>query len=176
MEIVNKKYIRVKKSDIFVQELPELYDKSKERQLFFEDMVSSILNSLKDPEGKGRRGSFIYIDEVYIPIESIRKYDFFEEQEFYVTKSTVVNATLFALINGEIETVLSLMKFLLKDKTFVNELGECKDYVLEHNININDYLNEEREKYIYNPIDKSINKGFIHSKDEIDNVKKLSRF
>lgn len=34
MEIVNKKYIRVKKSDVFVQELPELYDKSKERQLF----------------------------------------------------------------------------------------------------------------------------------------------
>ena len=71
------------------------------------------------------------------------------------------------MMKNETHMALKLQPYLQKNKIFINELGDMLDYVLDHNIDINEYFNGEQAKIIYNEQENNFEKGYIYNNEEL---------
>ena len=159
MELVNKKYIKIDRFDIFGEQLKATEQNDKQKSIYFGKLIRSLLDYEKEEKK--------FIKSIYINNESnfVKKHVNFDE--VIIKRQTIINAILLLMIKNETDIALKLKTFLHKDKIFISELGDMLHYVLDHNVDINEYFNGEQAKIIYNEQTNSFEKGYIYSNEEL---------
>lgn len=79
-----------------------------------------------------------------------------------LTRNSIFNATLFAINENNLDVAEKLKEYFSKDKIYKEEMSDLFSYVLEHNIDMNEYFNGERQKLIYTDSDCKLEKGYIY--------------
>lgn len=163
MEIINKRYIKVDRLDIYGQLLEASDENNKSIEKYNNKFIKNLLNY---DQGKRLKSSVIYIDKDsdYFKKNNIR----FEN--IPITRQTIINAMFLSMINEEIDMSIKLKQFLSKDKILPNELGDLLDYVLENNVSVAEYFEGEERKLIYNEEKNELEIGYINNNE---NIKKL---
>lgn len=63
----------------------------------------------------------------------------------------ILNAILYAAYNMDIEMLQKLTVIpIQKQQLSQDELGDNLDYILNHSINLNEYINGEKDRIVYN--------------------------
>lgn len=158
MHLVSKHYIKLDgKFDIFT-EIVKASDNGEKRKLEF---FQKLLNIIFDNKNKNYDGGiYINIDSLFVP-------NIFDLDKLQVTRETICNASLIALYNNELDIAQKLSFFFEKDSYNKEELGYLSTYILEHSMNIEEYLQEPRKEYIYNEDKESIELGYIFKDSKI---------
>ena len=70
------------------------------------------------------------------------------------------------MLNNDIDIAIKLKPYIYKKSVLPTELGDMLDYVLEHNIDICEYLNGENLRIIYNDKLNKFEKGYIYNNSQ----------
>ena len=154
MERINKQYIKISRISIFSQQIIADEESNKLKKGYFEKITRVLLDYNK----KERK----FVKEIYIPVDSPTIKTLFNLSQIPITRESIVNATLQASLDNDFEKIKELQPFLLKSEILPSELGSLLEYVLENNISINEYLNGEWSKIIYNEEENKFEKKCIH--------------
>lgn len=162
MELINNEYIKLDRLDIFGGQIEAFEENNKQKSKYYSNLIA-LLFDYEEVQKK-------FLKSIYINKESslVKKYINFDN--IVITRQTIINALLLAMINDETDIALNLQPFLKKNKIFINDLGDLLNYVLEHSIDINEYFNGEQVKIIYNEQSNSFENGYIYNNDELKNV------
>ena len=154
MELINSQYVRLDELDIFTGLL-----KASENG---NDNMYNFFYNLKGLKGEYQKNNY-YMEEIFIHIDDLKAY---EKLNLKISRQSLLNACFFALINNDISRALQLRELFSKSKIEITELGDLKDYVLEHTLNISEYYNGEKERIIYNSQKNELEKGYIFHQEE----------
>lgn len=152
MELVNKKYVKMNKSDIFLQ-LVRAGATEKEQDVKKVNFFQNLLNVVMDYERTGKHRN--YLEEFYLSIDDI------DITDTEVTRETIVNALVYASITNDYSMVEKIKPYLYKKRYVVSIGNDILDYILEHGINIDELIDGENEKLIFNSNTNSLESGFI---------------
>jgi len=159
MELINNEYIKLDKLDIFGGQIEALEESDKQKGEYYSKLISSLLDYEKQKKK--------FIKSIYIDKESTFVKKFINLDDLTITRQTIINALLLSMMKNETHMILKLQPYLQKNKIFINELGDMLDYVLDHNIDINEYFNGEQAKIIYNEQENNFEKGYIYNNEEL---------
>lgn len=152
MELVNKKYVKMNKSDIFLQLVRAGATEevqNVEKVNFFQNLLNVVM--AYERSGKHR----IYLSDFYLKIDDI------DIKDTEITRDTIVNALVYASITSDYSMVEKIKPYLYK-KSYVVSIGnDILDYILEHGISIDELIDGENEKLIFNSNTNSLEPGFI---------------
>ena len=152
MELVNKKYVKMNKSDIFLQ-LVRAGATEEVQNIEKVNFVQNLLNVVMDYERSGKYR--IYLSDFYLKIDDI------DIKDTEITRDTIVNALVYASITSDYSMVEKIKPYLYK-KSYVVSIGnDILDYILEHGIGIDELIDGENEKLIFNSNTNSLEPGFI---------------
>ena len=154
MERINKQYIKISRLAIYAQQIKAGDEGNELKKIYFNKIIKTLL----DYEKKG--GAFV--EEIYVPANNPKIKTLFDLSQIPITKESIVNVTIQAALNNDFEKIKELQPFLLKSEILPSELGSLLEYVLENNISINEYLNGEWSKIIYNEEENKFEKKCIH--------------
>lgn len=165
MKLVNHNFIQLDKMDIFHEfvKSPKLKVDSKKLEFF-----QKVFDTLSDYEREYRET----INTLYISIDNLTDTTIIKVSALPIERQRLLNATLFAIYNKDFEIVSNLTSFFIKKEVLPSELGNVLDYVLDHSLDMNEYLEVEREKFIYFEDDNKIERGYLFT-DKDRMVKKL---
>ena len=115
-----------------------------------------------------------HIHEFYIRISDIENYEYFKTKEITIERQTIQNAILFAAYNNDIEilkqlTTIPIQKYELSQE----EVGENLDYILNHSIDINEYISGEEERIVYDIKENKLEKTYIFNHQENKSYQRL---
>lgn len=164
MKLVNHKFIQLDKMDIF-HEFVKLSDDNNSKKLEF---FQKVFDTLSDYEKEYRE----MINTLYISIDNLTDTTLIKISDLPIERQRLLNATLFAIYNQDFEIVSKLTPFFIKKEVLPYELGNALDYVLDHSLDMNEYLEVERKKFIYFENDNKIERGYLFT-DKDRMVKKL---
>lgn len=152
MELVNKKYVKMNKSDIFLQ-LVRAGATEEVQNIEKVNFFQNLLNVVMDYERSGKYR--IYLSDFYLKIDDI------DIKDTEITRDTIVNALVYASITSDYSMVEKIKPYLYK-KSYVVSIGnDILDYILEHGIGIDELIDGENEKLIFNSNTNSLEPGFI---------------
>ena len=158
MELVNKQYIKLGEFSLFV----EIANASIERNIEKLDFFGKLINTIT----KHEREKCAMIEDVYISISELCNPKIFDLTQIPISRQTILNASLIALYNDELEIAQKLSTFFSKNEVLANELGKLLDYVLEHSMSIDEYFMGENIQYVYNEREDKVEKRNIYSKPQ----------
>lgn len=159
MERINTQYIKISRISLYSQIIKGGNEDNKLKKRYFEKIVKTLL----EHEKKGSE----FVEYIYLPVDSPTIKTLFDLSQIPITRESIVNVILQATIDNNFEKVKELRPFLLKQETLPSELGSLLEYVLENNISINEYLNGEWSKIIYNEEENKFEKEFIYGNKNI---------
>ena len=171
MELINKEYVKIDKSDLFIEQVRASSYGDKFNLSFFQNLTRLIYDYEK--------GSHITIDELYIKTDCLWYKERTKTKHMPIFRQTIINAIIYAMNNNETDIALQLKKFTIDNKTFPSELENLLDYVLINGMDTHEYYNGERKKFIYNDIKNEIETGKIYSTNNANEhklLKKIRRF
>lgn len=153
MELVNKKYVKMYKFDIFHEMVKagateETYDEDKVN--FYQNVLHAVMNFESSRKHKTP------IDEFYISVDDI------DIKDAEVTRQTIVNALVYASMTNDFDMVEKIKPYLYKSKYIVSVGNEILDYILEHSMSADELIDGEKEKLIFNSNTNSLELGFIY--------------
>ena len=152
MELVNKKYVKMNKSDIFLQ-LVRAGATEEVQNIEKVNFFQNLLNVVMDYERSGKYR--IYLSDFYLKIDDV------DIKDTEITRDTIVNALVYASITSDYSMVEKIKPYLYK-KSYVVSIGnDILDYILEHGIGIDELIDGENEKLIFNSNTNSLEPGFI---------------
>lgn len=152
MELVNKKYVKMNKSDIFLQ-LVRAGATEEVQNVEKVNFFQNLLNVVMDYERSGKHR--IYLSDFYLKIDDI------DIKDTEITRETILNALVYASIINDYSMVEKIKPYLYK-KSYVVSIGnDILDYILEHGISIDELIDGENEKLIFNSNTNSLEPGFI---------------
>lgn len=152
MELVNKNYIKMYKFSIFTEMVKagatekEQDDKKVE---FFQNLLSVVMNYEKETHQ--------HIEEFYIPIKDI------DINDIEITRETIVNALIYACDVKDFKMIEEITPYLYVKRYKLIIGNRITDYILEHGISPDEYIDGEKEKLIYNSQTNSLEFGYIHN-------------
>ena len=121
MEIINKEYVKIDKSDLFIEQVRASSDDNKFNLNFFQNLTRIIY----DYERENHRT----INELYIKTNSLCYKELSKTIQFPIERQTIINAIVFAIINNEINIALQLKKYIKQNRIFPSQLEKLLDYV-----------------------------------------------
>lgn len=158
MELVNKNYVKMTEFNIF-HEMIKASDKKDEEKYEFLQKLLQVVMKFKN---NGRR----HVEEFYVDIK------YFPNETFEITRNTIMNALAYATINGDFDMIKEFPVLLYKDfhtipanyeETYAENTKETLGYILNHSISIEEYLDGEKERFVFNPETNSIEKDYIYN-------------
>ncbi|MBQ3021277.1 MAG: hypothetical protein IJD92_03535 [Bacilli bacterium] len=152
MELINNEYIKVSKSDLYIEQIKAESEKDNKRLNY----CFNLLKTLSEYESKNKT----YINYVYVNRNSEHVQEFYKNINFTLSRESILNALTFATLEKDYDMSSKLGDLLLK-KWYYNAPEELLNYIMNHNMDINEYLDGEKEKFIYNDTLNIIEKGYI---------------
>lgn len=155
MERINNNYIKVTKPDIFLQIAKESDSNNSSKLAYFEDLITTILEYEKENND--------HIYDIFLPIS-----DFNEIDLLYIPikRQTIINAYLFANMNNELALSIKLKGLIAKKELNLKELGNLEIYILNHSMDLNEYIDGEAIRTIYNSKENKLENGYIFNCEE----------
>ena len=166
MNLVNYEYVKLERFLIFF-EIVEAAERNDDNKMEF---FQKIIRTIMDYEKANR----IKMSEFYIKITDIENHEYFKTKEITIERQTIQNAILFAAYNNDIEilkklTTIPIQKYELSQE----EVGENLDYILNHSIDINEYISGEEERIVYDIKENKLEKTYIFNHQENKNYQRL---
>ena len=143
----------------------ETDEKNNDKIVFFQKLLETVIEYEKKRK--------VHINNIYISIDSLNNPWIFKISELPIKRQTLLNATLFAVYNGDMDIVKKMTSFFLENEMSTNELGGLVDYVLEHSMDMNEFIVGEKERIIYKEKESKLEKGYIFSIGKQQGYKKL---
>ena len=166
MNLVNYEYIKLHRFLIFLEILEASEEKDDNKLEFFQKIIRTII----DYEKNNR----IHINDFYIKITDLENQEYFKTKEITIERETILNAILFAAYNNDIEMLKQLTIIpVQKHEISQSEIGENLDYILNHSIDINEYITGEEERLVYDIKENRIEKAYIFSCHENKSYQRL---
>lgn len=157
MEIINKNFIKLDKFFITQQIIISSENKDSKKLDFFTNLFTAIINY--------QHSNRTNIDYIYISINDLKNDNIFKITDLPISRQSIINATLFAILNGDLDKIQELKKYFFKQKTYKSEMPKLFNYVLEHSMDINEYMDKEKIRFIYKEKESKLEKGYIYSQD-----------
>lgn len=161
MELVNNKWIKMYKQDLFLK----IVEYSDSNNLYMLEYFQELINTVLEYEKEHKQ----YINEIFFHIDN------FSENEIVnipIKRQTILNAYVFSVMTNQMDLACEIGKYLSKKEVLVSELGDLKNYILENSINIDEYYDGEKIRIIYNNQENKLEEGYIFN-DEKKKIPKL---
>ena len=154
MELVNKKYVKMYKFDIFT-EMGKVGATEKEQDDEKVAFFQKMLNTVMDYERNSKHRTFV--EEFYVSV------DYIDIEDADVTRQTIINALVYASITKDFRMVKEITPYLYCKRYKVVHGNDVLDYILEHGMDTDTLIDGEEEKLIYHPNTESLEYGYIHN-------------
>ena len=164
MELINNKYVVFDKMELILYQMEAFGNKNEKKANYFANLINVILNYEKENNE--------YVGFIHVNYNDLGFKESFGPLTLSVSRKTLSNVLLFAAYNNDIDVLLDLGGCLSEDVFDISQLGELKDYILEHSIDINEYFEGEKERFIYDEEKNSIKKGYVYSEKKNGFTKK----
>lgn len=158
MELVNNKYIEIDRFDIFGGQVEASDQGDKAKMRYFDKLIRTLLDYEKQKKK--------FIMSIYIDKDSDYAKKYVNFNNITIRRQAIINAILLAMLNNDIDIAIKLKTYIYKKSVLPTELGDMLDYVLEHNIDICEYLNGENLRIIYNDKLNKFEKGYIYNNSQ----------
>lgn len=154
MELVNKKYVKMYKFDIFTEMVKAGATEEKqdeERVSFFQKMLNVVMEYERSINHRTP------IEEFYVSVDDL------DISDAEVTRDTIINAIMYACITKDFHMVKEITPYLYCKRYKVVMGNDDLDYILEHGMDTDTFIDGEEEKLIYHPETESLEYGYIHN-------------
>lgn len=162
MELVNKKYIKLDKFDVYGRLV-----KSTGKEEYSANLIRLMFDFEKEKK--------YFIREFYLDKNSKKINKLIDVNNLPIKRDIIRNAIIFAILSNNFDIAEKLKKFLFEIQVYPYELGDLLDYVLENSIDINEYYNGEMTKIIYNENLNEIEQGYIYQEKKDRLIKILEK-
>ena len=136
MERINKKYVMIDKIDL----LCNLNDECQNVEVI-KNILSCISNYERDTKD--------YVGDFYLSVDSSCYGELSKVFNFPIKRNSLLNAFIYAGHTKNLQMIFNLSSYLSRSAIFIDELGNLSDYVLEHSINFNEYIDGQEKKLIF---------------------------
>ena len=116
---------------------------------YFKNLLNVVMNYEKETRRK--------IDDFYIPVKDI------DITDTEITRETIIHALGYASITKEFHMVMAITPYLYAKSYKYSENNDILDYILEHAIPTQQYIDGEEEKLIFNSDNNSLEYGYIYN-------------
>ena len=154
MELVNKKYVKMYKFDIFTEMVKAGATEEKqdeERVSFFQNLLNVVTEYERNTKPR------TYVEEFYVSVDDL------DISDAEVTRDTIINAIMYACITKDFHMVKEITPYLYCKRYKVVMGNDDLDYILEHGMDTDTFIDGEEEKLIYHPETESLEYGYIHN-------------
>ena len=165
MHLINKNYIKINVADFFHV---MAHEKNPTIIKFFQKIQQIVMDN-KNPAY--RNGEY-HRKGIYVSISDLINQNIFDISKLKIARESIINASIIALYNDELDIAQKLSFFLEKSSYVVAELGDLADYVLENNMSISEYLYGMPESFIYKENKNKIELGYIFDDDKVTHKSK----
>lgn len=166
MNLVNYEYVKLDRCLIFYGIVTATDDKNDDKVDFFQKIIRTIMDY--------ERANKTLINEFYIKISDIETQEHLKDIEITVERQMILNAILYAAYNMDIEMLQKLTATpIQKHQLSQDELGDNLDYILNHSINLNEYINGEKERIVYDVKENKLEKAYIFKHQENKSYQRL---
>jgi hypothetical protein len=135
MERVNKEYVMVNKIDLLCSLNDEI-----ENVGVIKNILSIINNYEKDNND--------YVSNFYLGVNSSYYKKLAKVFSFPIKRNSLLNAFIYAGHTKNLQMIFNLNSFLSLSEVSIDELGNLSDYVLEHSVDFNEYVDGQEKKLI----------------------------
>ena len=154
MELVNKKYVKMHKFDIFTEMVnagATEKEQDDEKVAFFQKMLNVVMEYERSINHRTP------IEEFYVSVDDI------DIEDADVTRQTIINALVYASITKDFHMVKEITPYLYCKRYKVVVGNDVLDYILEHGMDTDTFIDGEEEKLIYHPNSETLEYGYIHN-------------
>ena len=154
MELVNKKYVKMHKFDIFTEMVKVGATEEKqdeERVSFFQKMLNVVMEYERNTKPR------TYVEEFYVSVDDL------DISDAEITRDIIINALVYASITKDFHMVKEITPYLYCKRYKVVEGNDDLDYILEHGMDTDTFIDGEEEKLIYHPETESLEYGYIRN-------------
>lgn len=154
MELVNKKYVKMHKFDIFTEMVnagATEKEQDDEKVAFFQKMLNVVMEYERNTKPR------TYVEEFYVSVDDL------DISDAEITRDTIINAIVYASITKDFHMVKELTPYLYCKRYKVVVGNDDLDYILEHGMDTDTFIDGEEEKLIYHPETESLEYGYIHN-------------
>ncbi len=149
MEFINKFYVKVDKQDLINYVNDKIYDSS---------LVLEMLDSINEYEkNTGDDVSSFYLSVISKYYRSLSNYF-----SIPIKRDILINAYMQSLILEKNMEMSSLSEFIINKELNFKENCNLFNYVLEHSMDIDEFLNGQKEKLIFNE-KTGLEMGYIYN-------------
>lgn len=160
MHLANKNYMKITggRYGIYMK----LASSKGRTAKFWQKMLSIVSEFDKNNYGK----------DIYISLNDLIDPTIFDISKLKIERESILNASLIALYNDELDIAQKLSFFFKKSSYTKEELGNLADYVLENSMSISEYLYGISESFIYKENKNMIELGYIFDDDKVTHKSK----
>lgn len=159
MKIINDEFILIDRFEIFGGEITANDNKDKRKANYFNKFIHALIEYEKET-GKFVKGVYIKRDSKYS--------DIFKDVKYKISRNDILNAILYATLNNEYNIAKRLSDIIVKKDKYYYDDTLLSNYIINHSMDINEYLDGEKTKLVYNDINNKFENDYIYN-----NVKKL---
>ena len=152
MELVNKNYVKMYKFHIF-HEMVKAGATEKEQDDKKVEYLQNLLSTVMTYEKETHH----HIEDFYIPVKDI------DIKDAEVTREIIINALVYASITKDFKMVKEITPYLYAKRYTISVGNETLDYILEHGMTPEEFIDGESEKLIYNSQTGTLEYGYIHN-------------
>lgn len=166
MELINNKYIKINRNDIFLGQAKALNANNKVILKYYENLTKVLIDYEKETKE--------FVKEIYISKESKYICHFLLDFNISINRQSVLNALIFATLSNEVDITRKLSEIILnRDKDF-EKSEKLLNYILNHSMDINEYIDGESERLIYNDVNNKFEKRLIYENNNLKLTKKYN--
>lgn len=149
MERVNRDFVKLNKIDL----LCLLNDKSS-----CDNIIKNLLSCIFDYEKVNK----LYVGDFYLSVDSLYYVGLSKTFDFLIKRSILLNSFNYAAYTKDLEMLYKLNPFISKKEVSTESLGSLLNYVLDHSICFDEYLDGEEKKLIFDDSTNGFKQGFIY--------------
>lgn len=154
MELVNNKYVRMRKYDIFTELVKagateDIQD--NEKVAFFQNLLGVVMNYERNSKPRTT------IEEFYVSVDDI------DISGAEITRKTIVNALVYANIVNDSLAAKQIVPYLHGRKYTFDDENPVLVYILNHGMSPDEFIDGESEKLIFNKNSNCLEYGYIYN-------------
>lgn len=155
MERINKNYVRLDKFDLLCN---SENDKS--------GVVRDLLMCISEYEMSNNE----YVGDFYMNVNGTYYSKLSSVYEFPIIRSSIINSFIYAGYKKDLNMLFQLNLFVCLDSVSLDKLGNLSNYVLEHSIDFNEYLDGENEKLVFDDMTQTFCYKKIYSETVVKKI------
>jgi len=149
MERVNREFVKLNKIDL----LYILNEKSS-----CVNIIKKLLSCIFDYEKVNKS----YVGDFYLSVDSLYYVGLSKSFKFPIRRNVLLNSFNYAAYTKDLEMLYRLNPFISKKEVSIESLGSLLNYVLDHSICFDEYLDGEEKKLIFDDNTNGFKQGFIY--------------